>query len=74
MSACGTGSGVSIPDAPESSHHQSSSETYCRAAGRHSTHTLLFWKVNTVIGSIHFENMPIQYTEIFKVVKNENFQ
>ena len=24
--------------------------------------------------SIHYENMPMQYTEIFKVVKNENFQ
>ena len=22
----------------------------------------------------HYENMPMQYTEIFKVVKNENFQ
>ena len=22
----------------------------------------------------HYENMPVQYTEIFKVVKNENFQ
>ena len=21
----------------------------------------------------HYENMPMQYTEIFKVVKNENF-
>ena len=24
--------------------------------------------------SNHYENMPMQYTEIFKVVKNENFQ
>ena len=23
---------------------------------------------------IHYENMPMQYTEVFKVVKNENFQ
>ena len=23
---------------------------------------------------IHYENMPMQYTEIFKLVKNENFQ
>ena len=23
---------------------------------------------------IHYENMPMQYTEIFEVVKNENFQ
>ena len=23
---------------------------------------------------MHYENMPMQYTEIFKVVKNENFQ
>ena len=22
----------------------------------------------------HYENLPMQYTEIFKVVKNENFQ
>ena len=22
----------------------------------------------------HYENVPMQYTEIFKVVKNENFQ
>ena len=22
----------------------------------------------------HYENMPMQYTEIFKVLKNENFQ
>ena len=22
---------------------------------------------------VHYENMPMQYTEIFKVVKNENF-
>ena len=22
----------------------------------------------------HYENMPVQYTEIFKVVKNENFR
>ena len=22
----------------------------------------------------HYENMPMQYTEIFKIVKNENFQ
>ena len=22
----------------------------------------------------HYENMPMQYTEIFKVVKNENFR
>ena len=22
----------------------------------------------------HYENMPMQYTEIFEVVKNENFQ
>ena len=22
----------------------------------------------------HYENMPMQYTEIFKVVRNENFQ
>ena len=24
--------------------------------------------------SIHYENLPKQYTQIFKVVKNENFQ
>ena len=24
--------------------------------------------------NVHYENMPVQYTEIFKVVKNENFQ
>ena len=24
--------------------------------------------------TIHYENLPMQYTEIFKVVKNENFQ
>ena len=24
--------------------------------------------------SVHYENMPMQYTEIFKVVKIENFQ
>ena len=23
---------------------------------------------------VHYKNMPMQYTEIFKVVKNENFQ
>ena len=23
---------------------------------------------------MHYENMPMQYTEVFKVVKNENFQ
>ena len=23
---------------------------------------------------LHYENMPMQYTEIFRVVKNENFQ
>ena len=23
---------------------------------------------------IHYENLPMQYTEIFKIVKNENFQ
>ena len=22
---------------------------------------------------IHYENLPMQYTEIFKVIKNENF-
>ena len=25
-------------------------------------------------GCQHYENMPMQYTEIFKVVKNENYQ
>ena len=24
-------------------------------------------------GNRHYENMPMQYTEIFKVIKNENF-
>ena len=24
--------------------------------------------------NIHYENMPMQYIEIFKIVKNENFQ
>ena len=24
--------------------------------------------------AFHYENMPMQYTEIFKAVKNENFQ
>ena len=24
--------------------------------------------------SFHYENTPMQYTEIFKVVQNENFQ
>ena len=24
--------------------------------------------------TFHYENMPMHYTEIFKVVKNENFQ
>ena len=24
--------------------------------------------------SKHYENMPMQYTEILKIVKNENFQ
>ena len=23
---------------------------------------------------LHYENMPMQYTEIFKIAKNENFQ
>ena len=27
-----------------------------------------------VLVSKHYENMPMQYTEIFKVVKNDNFQ
>ena len=26
------------------------------------------------VSLFHYENMPMQYTEIFKVVKNENFQ
>ena len=30
--------------------------------------------MNLVSPSLHYENMPMLYTEIFKVVKNENFQ
>ena len=27
-----------------------------------------------ISNSIHYENLPMQYTVIFEVVKNENFQ
>ena len=33
--------------------------------------TLLMMAVTNIT---HYENTPMQYTEIFKVVKNENFQ
>ena len=29
---------------------------------------------NAKIKNLHYENMPMQYTEICKVVKNENFR
>ena len=32
------------------------------------------WVTDQVWQKLHYENMPMQYTEIFKVVKNENFQ
>ena len=31
-------------------------------------------RVCVLLSRHHYENMPIQYTEIFKVVKTENFQ
>ena len=31
-------------------------------------------KMNGIVGLFHYENMPMQYTEIFKIVKNKNFQ
>ena len=34
--------------------------------------TLVFEEKKAIY--IHYENMPMQYREIFKVVKNENFQ
>ena len=36
--------------------------------------TLGCYILETSIIASHFENMPVQYTEIFKVVKNEYFQ
>ena len=31
-------------------------------------------KADGKVGSDHYKNMPMQYKEIFKVVKNEKFQ
>ena len=43
--------------------------------------TLIYWetfsweeKHSYIIGICNYENRPMQYTEIFNVVKNENFQ
>ena len=35
-------------------------------------YSMLIWKHSTL--PEHYENLPMQYTVIFKVVKNENFQ
>ena len=53
--------------------------TYVAAAGNlknlveGTPYTAQEYKIKVLI-IIHYENMPMQYTEIFKVVKNENFQ
>ena len=33
-----------------------------------------FCILQDAMSTIHYENMPVQYTEIFKVLKNEKFQ
>ena len=39
-----------------------------------TTHDFYFHSLTGSDGRSHYENLPMQYTEIFKCVKNENFQ
>ena len=63
--------GGSIPNGQH--RHKKSSGYYCKRSRIISRSC-----VPTIIHSVsdlasHYENLPMQYTEIFEVVKNENF-
>ena len=70
--------------------HKPRSFSFCRALLKTYVHltsvSLILWKLWFIVQAVmfmttrdilviyHYENMPMQDTEIFKVVKNEHFQ
>ena len=48
-------------------------KTLADSLGIHVRHYNLLVRGKCIFFFMHYENMPVQYTEIFKVVKNENF-